>query len=166
MPFLLRKIRKARWYGRDVHPYLDEGDAQADSLLDLLSKDNQLSAWYIEDDGSNLERVVTALAANSDSLTHLDYALFDHRVLSAIDIKIKKTAGPTPDESANAAWHLDLIEPSARKLIALALEIFTAAEKERVPEKKISEWITRAVANGQIDKARLKGGIVAKIGKP
>ena len=68
MPLFLRIIRKAKWYKNEQVPWLPEGELQADTLTDLSTKSNELSVWHIEDDRSNLEQVVTALAAGRDHL--------------------------------------------------------------------------------------------------
>lgn len=162
MPFFLRTIRKAKWYKNEAVSWLAEGELQADALADLATKGNELSVWHVEDDRSNLEQVVTALAAGRDNIANLDYALFDQQILSAINIKIKETKGGSPDEKVNA-WHRDLVELSATKLIGLAKAIQTEAAKERILPKDIIRLIKRAVVSGQIERTKLKSGIVAKI---
>lgn len=101
---------------------------QADALNDLRTSSNELSVWYIEDDESNLEHVITALAASGDTVANLDYALFDLQLITNSDIKIHQSPGITPDERVNALWHRDLIELSASKIMRLATIIFTQAE--------------------------------------
>jgi hypothetical protein len=72
MPFILRTIRKDRWYRIEDVPWLEEGDIHADPLADLNTKANELSVWLIEDDRSNLNRVVSALAATRTHISNLD----------------------------------------------------------------------------------------------
>lgn len=63
MPLILRKIEKGRWNSDpQAVPWLPPGEVQAQALLDLAPKDNGLSVWLIEEDRSNLDRVVAALA--------------------------------------------------------------------------------------------------------
>jgi hypothetical protein len=162
VPFFLRTIRKAKWYKNEDVSWLAEGELQADALADLATKGNELSVWHIEDDRSNLEQVVTAVAAGRDNIANLDYALFDQQILSAINIKIKETKGGSPDEKVNA-WHRDLVELSATKLMELAKAIQTEAAKERILPKDIIRLIKRAIASGQIERAKLKPGVTAKI---
>jgi len=162
VPLFLRIIRKAKWYKNEQVPWLPEGELQADTLTDLSTKSNELSVWHIEDDRSNLEQVVTALAAGRDNIASLDYALFDQQTLLAINIKIKETKGGSPDEKVNS-WHRDLVELSATKLMALAKVIQTEAVKGRILPKDIIRLIKQAIASGQIERAKLKPGIVAKI---
>ena len=58
-----------RWLRPD---WLAGDEVQADALVDLSTKDNELSVWLIENDKSNLEHVVTALAANCNTISNLD----------------------------------------------------------------------------------------------
>ena len=132
-------------------------------LSDLTTKDNQLSVWYIEDDKSNLERVITALAASGTDIANVDYALLDYRWLSDMRIKSASTRGGTPDEEVNASWHRDLIELSASKLVALATAIFTHAEKQRIPKIRIHQLIAQAVTSGWIDLQRLQPKVRTEI---
>src|SRR5438874_12791164 len=109
-------IRKARWLtGPDV-PWLSPGDVPADALLDLRTEANALSVCQVEADLSNLERVVAALAASRDTLANADFVLFDVRILTSLAIGSEATCGATPDEEANARWHLDLVELTAARI--------------------------------------------------
>jgi len=162
VPFMLRKIRQARWY-RVEGAWLAADEIPADPLSDLTTKDNQLSVWSIEDDRANVERVIAALAASGTDLANVDYALLDQRWLSDLHIQMASTRGGTPDEEVNAAWHRDLVELSAGKLVALATAIFTQAEKQRMPRMRVHQLIAQAVASGWIDLQRLQPKVRAAI---
>lgn len=54
MAFLLRKIRKNRWYKEQIE-WLPDGELQADPLSDLGTKSNELSVYHVVIDESNLE---------------------------------------------------------------------------------------------------------------
>lgn len=163
MPLLLRKIRKARWYQNEGAHWLPAGEVQADALGDLTTKNNELSVWYVNDNRSNLEQVVTALATAVDHISNLDYALFDHQLVHDINIRVSETRGSTPDETANTTWHRNLIELSANKLSNLASGILARAEKKRVEERRIVELTKQAVTSGRIQRSNLKDGIQARI---
>lgn len=154
MPFILRKIRKARWY-KDAHPWLKTGELQADALRDLKTDENVLSVWQILDDKSNLERVVTALATTADNICNLDFALLNIEVLSRLGIEAKTTPGTSRDASANR-WHLELTELSANKVLGLAHALSELGERERVPEPRVLELITKSVIAGDIEKTGLR----------
>lgn len=167
MPLVLRKIRKSRWYkhNKESLPWLPEDDIQADSLADLSTKNNELSAWHIEDGKSNLERIVTALAAKCEHLSNLDYAIFDMQILIENNFKVRKSKGDSADEEANNVWHLDLYEFSAFRLAELAKRILNEGEIKRIQEKTILNLIIKAVTAGQIDRDSLSESISSKIDK-
>lgn len=163
MPLFLRVIRKNRWYTTsEAVPWLLEGEIQADPLGDLATRNNTLSVWYIEDGSSNLEQVITALASSRDSISNLDYAMFDAELLVQTGIKIEINQGVTPYEAANI-WHRDLIELSATKLVRLAENMLAYSKRERFSEKKVLGLIREAVKNGQIDQTKLSSKIAKKL---
>ncbi len=162
MPFILRKIRKARWYQNGEIPWLAAGELQADPLADLATSDNTLSVYLIESDKSNLERVVTALAANCNKVSNLDFALLDLGVFSKLEIKVECAAGQTPDEQVNK-WHRDLVELSAQKLIELAKAILSSAGKKRLSKRSLVRLIAEALEFNHISAAKLKPGVLKKI---
>jgi hypothetical protein len=166
VPFFLRKIRKARWYKNPDVPWLTEGELQADALGDLLTSSNQLSVWHIEDNRSNLERTIAALAANVTDISNFDYALFDQQLVYEIGIKVESTKGASPDEEVNS-WHCDLIEVSASKLIELAKAIQTKAEIRRIQVQDIIQLVAEGISSGRIDrtKMKLKSEAIEKIDK-
>ena len=98
MTFLLRKIRKNRWYKTDEMVWLSDGELPADSLSDLATQSNELSVYHISINESNLDRVIAALAANSGFLSNFDFAIFGDEIVSEIGIKIKKSPGDSPDD--------------------------------------------------------------------
>lgn len=162
VPLLLRAIRKSKWSTDNNILWLSAQEIQADALVDLKTSNNTLSVWYVEDDRSNLQQVITALASNRDNVANLDYALFDLKLVEDIGIKVEINEGATPYDKANR-WHRDLVELSANKLIKLAEIILTKSHKERVLEKKILNLIKEAVKDGEIDRTKLKENIVKKL---
>jgi len=160
--FILRKVRFNRWYPRERYTWLADGELQADPLGDLQTTQNALSVWYVEDDESNLDQVVTALAANCEHLAHLDYILFDGRIVSELNIDIADSKAKTPDREADQ-WHCDLLRLSAQKLVQLAGMVIDDAEPQRVTLKQVRELIRQAVNSGRICRGDLKPGIRDKI---
>jgi hypothetical protein len=91
VPLLLRGIRKRRWSTDTTDKsisWLSNGEIQSDALGDLNTSNNTLSVWYVEDDQSNLDQVITALASNRDAISNLDYVLFDISLVNSIQINI------------------------------------------------------------------------------
>lgn len=161
MPLLLRSIKKSRW-NKDNFSWLTQDDIQADLLGDLVTSNNNLSVWLVQDDKSNLNEVITALASNRDTLSNLDYVIFDVNLLSDINIKIEINEGKTPYEKANR-WHRDLIELTANKIVKLAESLLKHSSKERILDKEILNLIKVAVSNGQIERGKLKTSINNKV---
>jgi hypothetical protein len=162
VPLLLRKIRKSKWYKNDAVSWLNEDENQADALGDLVTSNNTLSVWLVEDDKSNLDQVIVALASTSDNISNLDYALVKVDLLLNIGIKIESKEGLTPYSKANK-WHRDIEEMTATKLYKLAEIIFIHSDIARVSQKDILNLIKVAVQKEEIDKAKLKEGIINKI---
>lgn len=151
MPFVLRKIRQSRWFRHEEHTWLEEDEVQADTLLDLRTEDNALSVWLVEDDRSNLDRVVAALASACDKLQNLDYILFESTILPEIGINIEKSDGITPDEEANHSWHRNLIELSAQDLTTLASELVRTIHPQRLYKRDLVRPLWESVSSGYIN---------------
>jgi len=164
VPLILRKIRKAKWYRSEAVPWLAKEDLQADALVDLATKGNRLSVFVVEDDQSNLERIIAGIAANCDFISDFDYALFAQEALDEVKINAEDTSGETPDRVVNS-WHRDLVELSAANIFALAKVIATKAERKRVLSKRVLELVALAVASGQIERGKLglKPDQIAKV---
>jgi hypothetical protein len=164
VPLVLRKIRKSKWYESESVPWLTKEDLQADALVDLATKGNRLSVYLVNYDHTNLEQVITALAANCDYVSDFDFALFDHDALWELGIRIENSDGDTPDSVVNS-WHCELIELTAERIVALAGIIWKRAEKKRFLSKRVHHLLAHAVASGQIDrdKMRLGPGSLAKV---
>jgi hypothetical protein len=96
-------------------------------------------------------------------MANVDYALLDHQLLSDLHITMASTRGGTPDEEVNTAWHRDLVELSAGKLVTLATAIFTHAEKQRMPKIRVHQLIVQAVTLGWIDIQRLQPKVRTEI---
>lgn len=162
MPLLLRKIRKSKWYKNDSVPWLEKDEIQSDALGDLVTSSNTLSVWLVDDDQSNLEQVIVALASGCDNISNFDYALLNVDLVLNVGIKIKTKEGLTPYTRANQ-WHRDLVELTTNKLFKLAEAMFGDSDRERVTEKIVLKLIKDAVQNGQIDKTKLSTGIIKKL---
>jgi hypothetical protein len=156
MPLVLRKIRKARWYKKDVVSWLKEGELQADVFVDLKTDANKLSLWLVEDNKSNLDRIIAAVASTSDDPSNIDFALFHRSLIDSLKINSEKTSGESHDQEANQLWHLNLIELSADKLFQLAQEIQKHGEKDRFYEKQVINLLIESIKAGKIPKNNLK----------
>ena len=150
MALLLRQIRKSKWYKTKEVNWLRTGELQADALGDITTSSNSLSLWEITDDHTNLEAVVTALAAGRIAASNFDFALFTKTSIAENDIKITEAVGKTVDERVNE-FHRELIELSTGKLLALAKIIQENAKRERFMEPKILTLISDAIKDGRFN---------------
>jgi hypothetical protein len=122
-----------------------------------------MSVWRIEDDRSNLDRVLTALAANRQDVDHVEYILCDDSIVSDLGIKIVKTEGNTPDTHANRTWHYDLVELSGARLVALANGMFLNSETGLVLNKRVLGLLKAAATNAEIDVLKLSSKLATKV---
>lgn len=149
MKFILRKLdRRAAFHALD---WIPKGDVSADALSDLRTTGNTLSVWQIDEDRTNLERVVAALAAGRMKLDKLDYALLDRTILDSLGVSLVNESGCSCDADANALWHQDIIGLSGSKLLELAFTLQAHAEFARVQKKAVGDLISTSVDNGFID---------------
>lgn len=162
MAFILRQVRKNRWYKSEAESSLGINDVPADPMGDLQTQSNALSIWVIDDDKSNLEQVASALAAGREALSNLDYALLDFKYFKPLKFKCQSSRGRTLDDRINNC-HIDIQELSGKKLVRLARVFFRYAEIERIPEKKVLELIKKAIESRQIDSTKIRPEILKKL---
>ena len=159
MASILRKLdQKASFYALD---WLKDYDTQADALWSLRTKGNQLSVWLIDDNQSNLHRVVAALAAGRDTLDKIDYALIDEQVLDSLNIRSRKMDGLSPDGGANQNWHYDLAELSGKQLVALA--VYMRKRLVREPKSKVKTAILQSIQSGFVSKDALSNTLLKSL---
>jgi hypothetical protein len=164
VPFLLRAIRKAKWYKNPDLSWLSQDDLQADAMQDLKTDSNCISVWHVMDDHSNKERIIAALAATRQHAVQFDYFLLNEDYIREINIKILENQGDSPDSGINS-WHRDLVELSAAKLMLLAKTIQQNAAIERIPPRDIQCYLAQAMLSGKFEstKINLTAEALAKI---
>lgn len=161
MPYYLLKIIKRKWDKLNL-PWLEPDQIQADPLGDLRINEGELSLWYIDEDRSNLDLIITALAVNRESFDKLEYGLFDQRIVEEIGLKIQKTPGATPIDSANF-WHYDLIHLTIEKASNLVKSIFGNLVKQRILADDLRDKVLKAIRDGNIDLQKLNKSMRSKI---
>jgi hypothetical protein len=157
MPYLLRKIRKARW-NPDAAKQTDglsTGEHPADCLADLNSADCCLSFWEIEDGEGNLDDVLVALGSNCDRIANLDYALVNREQIEKV-AKLKKTVGQSPHVAANKTWHWDAIGLSTTRLTKVAEIMYETARRVRVTGRQIEKLLHEALQARKLDRGKIK----------
>jgi hypothetical protein len=148
VPFVLRSGRRSRW----------ERNANIEESLKDLRPDAcyKLSVWHIEDDHSNLNRVICALAAGREEIVNFDYLLIDYHILSDLNMIIESRPGVSADDYANVAWHRNLCDLTETKLRALAQTVRAHCQPVRIAQKDIALWLTDGVIAGHIDRQRMR----------
>jgi hypothetical protein len=154
VPFLLRKIRKAKWYKNEGVSWIPDDELQADALSDIATKANELSVYSVKEDKSDLDWVIAALATTSEHLSNFDYALIDTKFLDELNIIYKQTDGTTMDDEVNQS-HFDIIELTASKLLQLAY-IIKDSDRDRYSVKKVAQLIVNSIENERINRQNLK----------
>jgi len=162
MPLGLRVVRAARWYPQ---PWLTrEMDLPSTALCDLLDeKSNSISIWLINDDRSNFERVIAALAANRNQVANLDYALFDIERLAALRISSQMEHGDTADSTVNMSFHLNLTRLTARNVFFLAREIHKFGDPVRIRRQDVQKYIEAALSRNELDRSKIDPGLLRKV---
>jgi len=155
MTLLFRNITIPKW----VRPsWMDDADVPADALTDLRATDNVLSFWAIEPDKQNLNVVIAAVTSSRDRLDKLDYLILDEASLLPIPIRCVISEANTPYSSANTS-HRDLAELTVRKVATLA-HLMMPLQRERLLPKQVKALLLDALANGRLDRARMKPGLL------
>ena len=148
MALLLLKVRHENWFKEAAAPFLELGDAPADPFVDLRTKQNLLSVWEVEDDRSNLVRVVRGIAVGAQRPDHAGYILFEPGRLEAAEIEIRITAGGSKDNGINGR-HRDLVL-SGKKLVALARLLLLHGETGVVTKPEILESAEEGIRTGEL----------------
>ena len=86
--------------------WLNQGDVPGDLLKDLRTTDNELSVYEVNDDESNLDKIISAMAANRDYLGKLDYILIEKKLITDNSYTLTKADGNTLSEVVNKDYHL------------------------------------------------------------
>lgn len=133
--------------------WLQDDEVKGDALRDLATDQGKLSVYRISND-NDLQRVVTALAANREYLNNVDYAVFEDTRFASLGIVVDLQSGTTPDLKANE-MHYDLCSLTVKRLASLA-EIISDGECNRVQKKMVLDWLRAAYAQGHFDETKIK----------
>ena len=170
----LRKIKMNRWLtdpawlegeGYYSEPaWLPAGEIRADSLADLNSSAGTISVYSVHRaDEAGLLRVAAALIATTQNVQDFDYCLFDEAMLQRTGIRVEQTQGTTPHAAVNQL-HFDLVEMTARKAVALAIELKKRdGDRHRFHAKKIAPALQYALDRGEYDESRVDSKLLAKL---
>jgi hypothetical protein len=152
---------KRRW---DVESWVPPGDIPAGPFGDLApSPTSALSIWLIDQDLSNLDRIVAALAAGRNHLDKFDYVLVDERAVLQLQVEIEARAEKCPDEEASAQWHRNMIRLTGSQLNALVRLIYSSGLKRRILEPDVEAIIRSALQRGHLDRSRVNKELLASL---
>lgn len=151
MSYIIRKIRKSKWYKNQNVFWLSEGELQADALSDFSTKDNKLSVWVVNNDKSNLHQIIAALTSKADRISNFDYVLLEENHLQLLGIKQIPTKGETHDSKANDTCHIDLVELTAEKLFKLVKIAYEHGTIDRIMNKEVKRIVSSSLERGNID---------------
>ena len=156
MSFFLRKVDKRRWDRIPRPPWLEADELPAAPLADLNTNTTcRISVYLVDDDESNVLRIVTALAATREKIVAHDYLLIDQDDIAAAGIEVRAEKGRCPDDFVNEL-HRDLCELTAEKVLFLCKRAFFGARRpKRVEEKLLSRTVPEGVVNGNIQPKRV-----------
>lgn len=112
--------------------------------------------WLLEDDESNLDRIVAVLAAGRQHVDKFDYALIDERALGELGIQIEAKAEPCADDEASARWHRNIVRLTSSDLNALVRLIHSRGRLRRLLRPQVEAILTNAVASGRLDLSRIE----------
>lgn len=153
MPLLFRVIRKNRWrWGAGEPAWLPPGEVPAAPFGDLSPDANSvLSVWQVNDDGSNLPRIVAAMAAGRQHVDILDCALVEEGAVAGLGIKIEAVADRCSDRQAAELWHRNLVELTSSHLRALAELVRADGRLTRFLPGDVERFLDQGLSSGQLD---------------
>jgi len=169
VPFLLRKIDKEnRWWPPTADDadmtWLTADEVQADALVEIQTKQNALSAWFIDDHHSNLQQVVLALAASRDYASDLHYVLLDLADVAGAGLEVQRSEGNTADDDCNGKWHRDIVHLSASKMAVLAKLIHSQKKSRYERKKAIKKLLIQNIENNTLTRSRVNVTLLSHLG--
>lgn len=162
MTTIFRKLRQKRHW--DSKPWLGTGDSQSDAAKCLMTDDNRLSVFILENSNVQMERVVAALALTRDNLEHVDLAIAPEEVLEVCGIRHAKVPAKTPDSEVND-WHLDLVELTLAKIAELATAIRNEGKIVRYQRTDVRVAVQKSLRTANIVPGNINPKLVRALGK-
>lgn len=161
MDYLVRALRRADdWAEVEDAPEWAQGDCPARTLQDFNAKNDELSVYLTTDnENSNTERIIAALAILRNQLDPFCYAILPEDKVLDIGIKIKKTKGSTHDQYVNNQ-HRDLIELNGSKLVELARLVHSEGSVENFDPQIVGDCILNSIKKQFFKREQLTQKIV------
>jgi hypothetical protein len=152
-------VKPTTWTGlrQMAHEWASRGQALPADVIGPFNrtKDNRLSVYELNDEGTNSARVLAAIGVGSQSgLTDTDCLIFDSTVVDGLGIALEKSEGTTLDTATNKL-HWDLVTLTGTQIVALASALVDGAKVEPMLQSELVTGLKEAVASGQVDVAKL-----------
>ena len=160
MTAFLRSIRQGRWARHPDVDWLQPGELQGDALTDLQTTGGVLSVFAV-DGGVDWQDIVMALAARRDTVSNLDYVIFDDDGFAAAELEAVQADGDTPVVEVNRV-HYHLINLTTERLTRLAA-IAGSGERGRVTGRQIETLLRRALREGRLNSARMNPNLLVRL---
>ncbi|MBF0510153.1 MAG: hypothetical protein HQK57_14665 [Deltaproteobacteria bacterium] len=162
MPFLVRKITKAKWMQGDI---FNDADISADAVTNCLkTTQNALSTWQISSE-YELPEAVLAIISNSDNCDKIDVVCLDRDYLESQGIRCLSTPGITRVEDLKNR-HVDISGLTYRSLGTVANEIAQEIRQKRdvkYTKNDIKKLLGDAIADGRLQKENLSESLRNKL---
>lgn len=174
MPLLFRKIdNKPNWDNfRSKSPnWINSGDIPGDLLKDLQTTGNELSVYELADSNSNLDQIISAMAANRQYLKPIYYILIERESIVSNNYSISKAVGKTPSDEVNRNYHINIEKLSGINLVKLA-KIFSEKSElnnseiiYRVRAVDVLKKIINSITKKEFSIDKLSGSLKEKVGE-
>lgn len=171
MYYLRKLIKRNNWtkyHGETDYRNLSwikyKNDFPSEIIFKELNADNnELSFYRIDQDKSNLERVLAALGANRESIKHIDYVLINVDIIKYRKFNFIKTPGLTPDININDNYHWIFQEITGYQLAKLTKLILDSGVFKRIKPRDMTRCIANSLQSGHLERTRINSNILAKI---
>ena len=145
MILLLRRVKYERWYQA-----LESGTQPlpADPLADLNTEGNELSVWAVEEDRSNLNQVVTAMAAQAGTVKNIDVVLIQDGEIDSV-WEVDEAEGRTPLANAKG-HHRNVVGLAAVDLPRIAELIRQHGNFQEFSDKDVRNLLIACIDDGSL----------------
>ncbi|RXK57758.1 hypothetical protein ESA94_19760 [Lacibacter luteus] len=162
MPFLVRKINRAKWFQLDI---TKSDEVSADAITNCLKTTrNTLSVWHIESE-DDLDNAALAIVANQEHLDTIDVVILDENSLQKYSLDVVVSPGETPVSSLINA-HRDIAELTFTKLGQVKEHIIERIRHDKLKRYTVASLkkiLLDAIAKGILQKNDLKETLRAKL---
>ena len=135
-----------------------------DIFKSLKTTEGKLSIFIIDNERSNLDRVIAALACGRTSLDKFDYVLVPEEQIVG-NFKVCTTGGDTLDDVVNGL-HRDIARLTAASVMDLAIVFRTYMNNmTRRSPSTVKQLINASISAGSLEKERIDENLRKKLEK-